>query len=357
LLSCIVKCTRRCLSETSYHSSSHSARGVCELEVRTENAIKGVDPNGRGLGIPSRYFWEIGLPELESSFPSCIDRIAAGLVADCSAGDAHTSCDGDPRFHIYLPDSDFPQFGSSMQDLLDRLPADYCGSTCASQDGRANIVYSTSGFFVERTSNGTGPGFADAPESAMDWLRIPEASLFDICHGQVFYDPVGDFTERRRRFGEYYPKDAWLKRLAAACYRCGDLGQRLLPNAFGRGDYYTAQLAWWQFSESAMRLGFLLNRQYAPPDEWLYTEFCSLLDLSAELASLLWEGQCDAGGRMSLVQDIAGIYQSRIKEMGLGRGAVDGTSDSLVECANTVSGAISDPEISQLATWIDLVAD
>jgi hypothetical protein len=325
-----------------------------------ENANKGVAPSARGIEIACRFFWQSGLPAIESEFPSYVDRLAAGLVAagsECAGNDDEISRDRDwgPRFHAYLTEPDFAKIGADLQAVLDGLPASFEGACCYPSDQHACRVFSIDGFFVEKTSNGRGPGFAAAPESPLDWLKIPESRLFDITHGQVFYDPLGEFSERRHGFATYYPDDAWRNRLAAASYECGHFGQRLLPRALLRDDYYTAEIAWWRFVEAAMRLGFLLNRRYAPCQTWLYREFCKLPALSVEVTNLLWDGQCDTTRRPTLVGRIASIYDAKIAESGFARLPDGRSSDSFILRAEEISASIADPEVARLAQWVDVV--
>jgi len=325
-----------------------------------ENANKGVAPSAGGLEIASRFFWEVGLPAIESRFPSFIDRLAAGLVAagsDCAGNDDDLSRDRDwgPRFQVYLTELDYDEIGTALQSILDGLPTSFDGVRCWPSGPHANRVFSIDSFYIEKTSGGSGRGFARAPESPIDWLGIPESCLFDVTHGQVFYDPLGEFSERRRGFAAYYPDDVWRKRLASALVQCSKYGQRLLPRSLARGDYYTAEMAWWHFVEAAMRLGFLLNRRYAPSQQWLYREFCKLPALSAEITNMLWDGQCDVARRPELVEKIASAYNSKIHELGLCCAPSDGRSSSFLLCSQEISAAIADPKVARLPQWVDVV--
>lgn len=340
-------------------NTPQTAFGVGEVRSKTQNANIGVAPSARGLEIACRFFWEVGLPAIESRFPTHIDRIAAGLVAagsDCAGNDDEVSRDHDwgPRFQVYVTETDFAVIGSELQSVIDDLPAEFNGIRCRASTSSTNQAFAIDQFFLEKTRSG-GSGFARAPESALDWLKIPEESLFDLISGQVFYDPLGEFSERRKGFAAYYPDDAWRKRLAAALLKCGELGQSVLTRAMARDDYYTAQIAWWRFAESAMKVGFLLNRRYAPDQKWVYREFCKLPELSADVVNWLWEGQCDICHRLELVELIASAYEARLAALGLVQPATDETAGSLVRCSEIVSASIADPEIARLAPRADLI--
>lgn len=288
----------------------------------------------RGIDVSSRFFWEVALPVFESEFPSYIDRIAVGLVAagsDCAGNDDGVSRDFDwgPRLQAFLTEQDFNEIGADVQSALDGLPNIFHGTCCRPSGLHSSTVYYIDSFFIKNTFNpALNIGFSHAPQSAADWLRIPEYRLFDLAHGQVFYDPIGEFTERRKEFMAYYPNDAWKRLIFAALRDCSEYGERLLPRSIAHDDYYTAQIAWWNFSESILKLGFLLNRCYAPRKQWLYREFCKLPLDSSRVVDLLWDGQNDIVPKIDLVGRIAAIYGRRLHQFGLIRKTPNGSPGS-----------------------------
>lgn len=294
------------------------------------------------MEIACRFFWEAGLPVLESQYSPYIDRIAVGLVAagsDCAGNDDEASRDFDwgPRFQVFLTEPDFKEIGAGIQSLLDDLPNVFCGIECRPSGLHASAVYSIDNFFIRNTFNPMlNMGFARAPESSDDWLAIAESGLFDITRGQVFYDPLGEFSGRRSGFAAYYPDTAWKKLLSTALWDCSEYGERLLPRSIAHDDYYTVQMAWWDFAESAMKLGFLLNRRYAPRKQWLYREFCKLPIDSVEVVNLLWDGQNDVISRIELVSKAAAVYGSRLHQLGLIRESPNGSTDSFALWASDI---------------------
>ncbi len=315
-----------------------------------QNANQGIAASARGIEIASRYFWEVGLPALESMLPKSVDRIAAGLIAagsDCSGNDDEVSRDFDwgPRFQVFLTGSDFATLGHDLQCVLNELPTQYEGAHCRSTGRTNNPVFAIDEFFASNTCCGDLAGFAHSPETALDWLRIPESCLFEVTHGQVFYDPVGELTDRRQGFARYYPEDAWRRRMSHALDECWRYGQDMLPRAIARDDYYTAQMAWWRFAEAAMRLGFLLNRRYAPESKWLYREFCKLPELSVETVNCLWDGQGDVMHRVELVTKIAAAYDNKLFALGMTKSNA-GSRDSFKTHAEILAASISDPRVA-----------
>jgi len=298
-----------------------------------KNAVEGVTPSKEWLDAACRLFWDVGLPAVEKEFPELVDSIAAGRFY---LGSACTQT----AFHVYLTQKDFDNFGSSLQNLLNSLPSDYDG-VCFEQVAR---VFSIDLFYLEATSS----RFVSAPKSAADWLRMPEHKLFDLAHGQIFYDPLGEFTNRHKEFMAYYPDDAWRFRLCRSLYEFGEYGQIILPESLASGDYFTAELAWWRFAGAAMRLGFNLAREYSPSEKILYKEFSKLSHFSKPVVDLLWNGQCDIGSRPAIVEEISSLYRRMLAELGvLDRGSPP--ADCFIYLAGQIASGISDSCVRDLA--------
>lgn len=299
-----------------------------------KNAFEGVTPSKERLYAACRLFWDVGLPAVEREFSALVDNTAAGCFALGSA--CHQTA-----FHIYLTQEDFDSFGSSLQNLLNSLPRDYDGVRFE-QTAR---IFSIDSFYLEATSG----RFAAAPKSAADWLRIPEHRLFDLVHGQIFYDPLGEFTERHREFTAYYPDDAWRFKLSRSLYEFGEYGQIILPESLAAGDYFTAEIAWWRFASAAMRLGFNLAREYAPSESILYKEFSKLAYFSKSVVDLLWNGQCDIGSRPAIVKETASLYGRMIAESGVLDCDLPKFADCFVNLSREIASSISDSYIRDLA--------
>lgn len=111
------------------------------------------------------------------------------------------------------------------------------------------------------------------PLSARDWLALPEQQLVTLTAGEVFHDEVG-LEEVRARFA-YYSHDVWLFLMASMWWRLHPEG-----NLVGRtghvGDDLGSALLGARIVEAAMRLGFLMERTYAPYVKWFGTAFARL---------------------------------------------------------------------------------
>jgi hypothetical protein len=104
----------------------------------------------------------------------------------------------------------------------------------------------------------------------VDWLTFPEQKLRAITTGAVFHDAIG-LQAVRDRFAAY-PRDVWLYLLAAGWTRVGQ-EEHLMGRAGLVGDEIGSAILGARLVRDLMRLGFLMERQYAPYPKWLGTAF------------------------------------------------------------------------------------
>lgn len=113
-------------------------------------------------------------------------------------------------------------------------------------------------------------GLRHAPRTWREWRGIPEHALAACTNGEVFMDARGDFSAWRKALLEYYPRDLWLKKLAARCMNMAQAGQYNLPRALRRGEIVCAMLAASRFAEAALGMLFLLNRALYAIYKWAW---------------------------------------------------------------------------------------
>lgn len=89
-----------------------------------------------------------------------------------------------------------------------------------------------------------------------------------------------------------------------------------LRRAEQRGDTITAAMYWCRFATYAMKVGFLLNRRYAPYHKWLYREFLKLPQIVTEVAPLLKKGFEQTEGREQVTLQIMEIYTQHLARLG-----------------------------------------
>ena len=153
----------------------------------------------KGLDI-SRCFWEeYGKPMIENEFSEYANRIAAGLVghgSECFGFDDEISTDHDfdAGFCIWLTQEDERRFGFKLFRAYSKLPQEYKGCKIKNKSIFGNShkgVHTIPEFYSFYT------GCGGAPTSAEHWLNIPSHYLAEATNGEVFYDPLGEFTSIR----------------------------------------------------------------------------------------------------------------------------------------------------------------
>ena len=224
----------------------------------------------KGLSLSKKYYEEYGRRMIMETVPALADRIAVGLAGDgsqCFGFDDEISRDHDfaPGFCVWLTDEDFALYGTVLQEAYGRLPAGYTGTSRRNSDTPGRLgIHTISGFYSEYT------GFSEGPVSNDEWLMCPETSLAACANGEIFSDPLGDFSRIRNRILEFYPEDVLRKKIAARAAVMAQAGQYNLSRCLKRGDTVSASLACARFTEAALSMTHLLNRKYVPFYKWAF---------------------------------------------------------------------------------------
>ena len=119
---------------------------------------------------------------------------------------------------------------------------------------------------------------------ALDWLTFSEQALLEVTAGALFHDGLGTLEETRDLLA-YYPHDIWLYLLAAQWARISQ--QEPFVGRTGEvGDELGSVLIASNLVKDVMRLGFLMERRYAPYSKWFGSAF-SQLSCAARLTPLI----------------------------------------------------------------------
>ena len=222
-----------------------------------------------GLELARGYYNDCAKPLIEERFPAYAGRIAAGLVgegSECFGFDAEVSTDHDfgPRCFLWLTADDEQVIGRGLQELYDSLPLTYGGVTLVpSRETRIRSgVREIKSFFESLLRN-------ELPVSVYDWLRIPDQNLAAATNGEIFTDPLGDFSMIREIL-KNCPEEVRLRKLSGRLFEMGQAGQYNYPRAVMRQDPVTQHLALDRFISSALMTVIALNYRYAPFYKWLY---------------------------------------------------------------------------------------
>jgi hypothetical protein len=120
--------------------------------------------------------------------------------------------------------------------------------------------------------------------SVLDWLVTPQQILLEITAGAVFHDGSGELAAVRAALA-WYPDDVWLWLLACQWRRI-DQEEPFVGRTAEVDDELGSRVIAARLARDVMRLGFLLERRYAPYSKWLGSAF-SQLNVSAALGSSL----------------------------------------------------------------------
>jgi hypothetical protein len=112
------------------------------------------------------------------------------------------------------------------------------------------------------------------PLPPTDWLDLTGQAVLEVTAGPVFVDTTGEITRIRSALA-WYPDDVWLHVLAVGWARLGN-ELPLVGRAGQVGDDIGSRLVAARLVQTAMHLGFLLDRRWAPYGKWFGTLFRGL---------------------------------------------------------------------------------
>ncbi len=232
----------------------------------------------KGLTLAENYFRTFCLPALQNSAPHICDRVAAGLVGEGSESfgyDDELSQDHDftPMCSFWLSQKDVPELAPELERILGALPQFYDGFTVTSFGMRGDQrrgIWSIEDFFCKYI------GVAGVPETALEWLRIPETSLALVTNGKVFLDSLGQFSAIRSELLAHYPDDILRLKLASRCVHMAQSGQYNYRRCMLRGELTAARIAETEFIQEVIHMVYLLNRRYMPYYKWAHRGLAEL---------------------------------------------------------------------------------
>ncbi|PNP87677.1 DUF4037 domain-containing protein [Gardnerella vaginalis] len=250
-----------------------------------------------GMQLAKSYWQTYGKPLLElEQFKDYKNRIAAGLVghgSECYGFDDEISRDHDfgPGFCLWLTDEDYAKIGDDLQAAYDSLPQEYAGFGSREETPRAKScegskrvgIFSISEFFENIT------GFSTAPSQNEPhlWLSLSEPTLAAATNGQIFADPLGEFSKTRQSF-KLMPDDVRISLISRRLGMMAQAGQYNVPRMLARKDGAAAWLSINEFVRATASIVFLLNNPisagYLPYYKW---QFAALRKLSNRMASRL----------------------------------------------------------------------
>ena len=264
-----------------------------------------------GLELSKCYYETYGKAMLKEQFPEYADRVAAGLVghgSECLVFDVMWSKDHDfgPGFCLWLTEKDYEKVGQKMQEAYEALPKAFMGyparNTSKRGGGRVGVL-SIPEFYEEFTGNGA-------------WSEMEDEKLAMAVNGEMFDDPLGEFSAIREQLQNGMPFAVWKRRLANAVALTAQAGQYNYGRCKKRNDIVAANLALDEFVREGMRTAYLLNRRYMPYYKWAWRGLENLERLS-ELKPLFEQVLSSEGERESVVEEICARLLEELKRQNL----------------------------------------
>ena len=254
-----------------------------EYQIQTGNGeekkhqvqtMKGKQKEGRirGLELAREYYLQVGKPMLEEKFPEYLPRIAAGLVgegSECMGFDDEISRDHDfgPSFCLWLTAEDYAEVGARMQEAYAQLPGEFLGFPARNISARGG---GRVGVLEIRQFYGRYIGAEQPPGSCERWMYLPEDKLAAVTSGEVFEDPLGEFSRIRQALAAYYPEPVRIRKIAERAAGMAQSGQYNYGRCMRRGDVGAAALALDEFIRQTISMLYLLNRTYMPYYKWIF---------------------------------------------------------------------------------------
>lgn len=238
--------------------------------IARRNAVK----NKTGMELAREFYEQAGRPMLQQKYPEYACRIAAGLVgegSECLGFDDAFSVDHDfgPGFCLWLTREDYQAIGSRLQADYQALAARWPGAPArnVTPEGANRVGVMEIDEFFRRFTGHTHAPKADSWQDIMTWNAIPTERLASAVNGQVFEDPLGEFTRRREEFARY-PEPVRLCRLGQALGRMAQAGQYNYPRAKKRQDADMLYACLAEFVSAAQETAYLLDETYMPFYKW-----------------------------------------------------------------------------------------
>ena len=305
-----------------------------------------------GLELSKAYFEQHGLPMLENEFAELMPYLAVGLFgsgSECFGFDDDVSTDHDfePGFCIFMPDEDTIDRRAAF--LLERayakLPKEFMGfkrPMMSPVGGARKGVLRTAEFFEEKI------GVADGVLTAEQWLTVPEQALAECVNGEIYFDNYGEVTRIREALGAY-PEDVRRKKLASNLLLMAQAGQYNYKRCLDHGEEAAAQLAVFEFVNSAIEVIFLLNNKYKPYYKWSFRALRALpkLSLEAEIMEYLLTTGNEPETAEEKYYAIEGIAADIIDELAE-QELTNAICGDLEKHAYSVNDGIADSEVRNL---------
>jgi tetratricopeptide (TPR) repeat protein len=308
-----------------------------------------------GLELSEAYYNEYGRKMIRDNFPEYEKYMAVGLVgegSECFGFDDEFSESHDfgPGFCIWLPDEIYQSIGWKVKEAYEKMPKNFQNKRrMETIEGSGRVgVFSMQEFYKKYT------GCPEIPKNNIEWLFTPETSLATVTNGKIFEDHLGEFTRIRNGLLGFYPRDIYLKKLAARMAMMSQTGQYNYERCMKRKEYAAAYLASSEFIKTTVSMVYLLNQRYAPFYKWMFRGMGHLERLREvkpmlEQLMLIQDTSEHTYQKVALIEDIC----VKIRDELIRQGIITGTDAFLNSHCRSVLSLILDPQIKSLPVMFD----
>jgi hypothetical protein len=252
----------------------------------------------QGIELSRHFYLDIARPWLLSIAPDL--RHAAALIgygSELLGLDDAMSRDHNwgPRVHLFLSRTDFEAYAERLvAEFSAVVPPTFLGEPIGWRNrphppatGPQALGILEHGLEVH-TLEGTLERLlglrAGEEMTPLTWLGFAEQRLLAFTAGAVFHDDDGRLTAAREQLA-YFPDDIWLYRIACQWRRITE-EQAFVGRAGYVGDEIGSRVIAGRLVRDVMRMGFLLDRSYAPYSKWFGSAFARLPS-AGELSPIL----------------------------------------------------------------------
>jgi len=303
----------------------------------------------KGLELSKNYFFEFGLPMLESEFPDILDKIAVGLSgsgSECFGFDDEVSTDHDfePGFCIWIPGEDVidRQRAFKLERAYSKLPNEYQGfkrPLISPVGGSRHGVIRIDEYLTSKVGS-------TLPLDIHQWISLPSYALAEAINGEIWIDNLGMVTNIRKELSTM-PEDARLKRLAGQLFLMAQSGQYNFERCINHGEQCAAILALNQFVNATLESIFLLNKEYMPYYKWSFRalkQLDILTELYEPLEFLLLGDSSDLNGKLFTIGEVCNAIQNELRNQDITKMGCD----DMEKHAYSVNDFIQNNEIRNL---------
>lgn len=304
-----------------------------------------------GIEIAKQFYLEHGKKAIEENLPEYANRIAVGLAGEGSEclrydDDISKDHDFDAGFCLWIPKEDEAEYGFKLERIYAKLPKEFMGlkrNTVSPAGGNRRGVLTIEEFYSRLL------GATSAPDSTERWFYTPSYMLLSASNGEVWSDPLGEFSKTRNIISKGYPDDVRKKKIASHLAIMGQSGQYNYSRLVSRGETGAAQLAIFEFVKHAISVVYLINNRYEPFYKWAYRGMRDLpllsdLELSLSAITELGNSKKEAQGKTEVIEDIATEILGELRNQGLSTA----TCNNFDTHAYSVTDKIVDPDIRNM---------